>query len=188
MHMRFIFFVFLFLASQIIPADEATDKACKPVISASPRENIIIVRPHENAFLVCTLTQSQLHDLISVFLRAPENQQMEFRSIFLGRLVDHPWLSKYLAQHALADAKWDRKKGRPVAGIGYINHFVRDVLSTPELLGLVQEPFTDNGYTVVGASVEKVLVTKASDIDWLEINDPALVPYDALIHFTLAKP
>ena len=177
----------LLLASPYLPADEETGKVCKPVISASTRENIIIVRPHENAFLVCTLTQAQLHDLISGFLREPEHQQMEFRSIFLGRLVDHPWLSKYLAGHALAHADWDRKKGRPAAGINYINHFVRDVLSTPELLTRIQEPFVGSGYTVVGASVEKVLVSKANEIAWLDIHESALVPYDALTHFILKK-
>ena len=39
----------------------------------------------------------------------------------------------------------------------------------------------------MGASVEKVLVTRANEIDWLDIEEPVLVPYDALTHFILKK-
>ena len=99
--------------------------------------------------------------------------------------MDHPWLSKYLTTHALAYAGWDQVTGRPRTG--YINKLVRDILSAPEIVGQIQESFAGSGYTVVGASVEKVLVTKANEIDWLDIHEPVLVPYDALTHFILKK-
>ena len=110
---------------------------------------------------------------------------MEFRSIFFGRLVEHPWLSKYLAAHALAHDNWDVVKGQPKTG--YINQLVRDILSAPDLVEQIQASFAGSGYTVVGASVEKVLVTKANEIDRLELHEPVLVPYDALVHFILKK-
>ena len=126
-----------------------------------------------------------MHDLIRGFLAQPENQQIEFKSIFIGHLVEHPWLSKYLAVHALAHDNWDVEKGQPRTG--YINPLVREILSAPDLLEQIQASFADSGYTVVGASVEKVLVTKANEIDWLELHEPVFVPYDALTHFILKK-
>ena len=181
----FFVLLFLLLTTRFIYADEHADNTCKPVISADKDRNVIFVRPHENAFRICTLTQSRLQGLISGFLKEPENQQADFRSIYIGRLVDHPWLSHYLAVHALAHAGWDRDKGQPRSG--YINQLVRDILSAPELISQIQEPFAGSGYTVSGASVEKVLVTKANEIDWLDIHEPVLVPYDALTHFILKK-
>jgi len=169
-----------------VRADENSGEVCKPVIYANTREDVIFVRPHETAFLTCTLTQNQLQELIRGFLAGPDHQHRNFKTVFIGRLVDHPWLSKYLAEQALAHAGWDREKGEPAAGD--INQYVRDVLSAPDLLGRIQEPFAGSGYTVVGASVEKVLVSRASDIEWLETDDPALVPYDAMVHFILHKP
>ena len=123
--------------------------------------------------------------MVSGFLKEPENQQAVFKSIFLGRLVDHHWLSKYLVEHALTHEGWDKEKGQPRSG--YINQFVRDILSTPGLTSQIQEFFRCGGYTVTGTSVEKVLVAKASEIDWLDKHEPALVPYDALTHFILKK-
>ena len=146
----------LLLIAPVVQAEGKKEGECRPVIEADAEWKVIIVRPHENAFLVCTLTQAQLQDLIRSFLTQPENRQVEFRSISLGRLVEHPWLSKYLAIHTLAHDNWDVEKGQPRTG--YINHLVRDILSAPDLLEQIQASFAGSGYTVVGASVEKVLV------------------------------
>ena len=175
----------LLLIAPVIQAEGKREGECRPVIEADAEWKVIIVRPHENAFLVCTLTQAQLQDLIRSFLTQPENRQVEFKSIFFGRLVEHPWLSKYLAAHALAHDNWDVVKGQPKTG--YINQLVRDILSAPDLLQQIQESFNGSGYTVVGASVEKVLVARANEIDWLELHESGFVPYDALTHFILKK-
>jgi hypothetical protein len=37
------------------------------------------------------------------------------------------------------------------------------------------------------ASVEKVLVGKTNEIEWLEIRANVLVPYDVMVHFILEK-
>jgi len=182
---HFVILLLLLLVTRFIHADTDVPNGCKPVVSADRDWHVIIVRPHEDAFLSCTLTQAQLRDLVTAFLKTPENRQEEFTSLFLGRLVDHPWLSRYLATHALTDARWDKVKGRP--GSGYNNGLVRDILSAPEVLNQIQESFAGSGYTVVGASVEKVLVTRANEISWLRIDEPVLVPYDALTHFILKK-
>jgi hypothetical protein len=183
--LNFVILLLLLLITRFIHADTTANNGCRPVISADRDWHVIIVRPHEDAFLVCTLTQTQLRDLVAAFLKAPENQQVEYSSISLGRLVDHPWLSRYLARHALTYAGWDKVKGRPRSG--YINRLVGDILSAPEVISQIQESFAGSGYTVVGASVEKVLVTRANEIDWLDIDEPVLVPYDALTHFILKK-
>ncbi|HUH66804.1 MAG TPA: hypothetical protein VLZ07_10265, partial [Syntrophales bacterium] len=37
-----------------------------------------------------------------------------FTSLFIGRLIDYPWLSQYLAITARKDRKWNAKRGKPV--------------------------------------------------------------------------
>jgi hypothetical protein len=175
----------LLLLPPAVPGNEDGSKTCKPVIEMNAAQRILFVRPHENAFMVCTLSQNRLRELIHDFFNDSENNDAGYNTVFMGRLIDHPWISRYLAQKALGHGNWDSSQGKPVTG--FINHFVSDLLTEPEFTDRMQEVFAGTGYTVTGASVEKVLVARADEIAWLEINQPELVPYDALVHFRLKK-
>ena len=182
---RIILTTLLLLFPLTILAEETTSNECHPVVEKELQWQTLRIRPHENELITCTLAQEQFNKLIRESLENSGNEQSDYHSLFMGRLVDHPWISKYLAVQALGTKDWDAEKGRPKEG--EINSFVRKLLTSPELLGQIQIPFTETGYTVIGASVEKVLVVKANEIKWLDINEPVLVPYDAMVHFILEK-
>jgi hypothetical protein len=48
---------------------------------------------------------------------SPDSPMMagNFSSLFMGRSIDYPWLSRYLADAARGDSRWDSKKGKPVS-------------------------------------------------------------------------
>jgi hypothetical protein len=169
------------------PAGAQPDREpqCQPAVEARADQGWLRVRPHVDAFLQCTLGPVELAQLVREFLLRPEHGADRYQSLFLGRLVEYPWLSRYLAGHALEDNSWDGVHGLP--GAGGINEFVRRILSTPDALALLQPAFDGTGYTVTGVSVEKVLVVPANSISWLEIPGTVLVPYDALTHVQLKK-
>jgi hypothetical protein len=156
---------------------------CRPIVEARADQGWFRVRPHEDAFTHCTLTREQLASLLQEFLGRAESSTTPYHSLFLGRLVDHPWLSRYLVEQALADPNWDTASGLPRNGA--INGFVRTILSSVDAIALLQPLFDGTSYTVTGVSVEKVLVAPADSIAWLETSRTDLVPYDALTHITV---
>ena len=158
---------------------------CRPVVEINPQWQVMRIRSHENAFLSCTVSQDKFNELITAAFTDPESNNTDFKSLFIGRLVEYPWLSRYLAMQALQHEDWDSEKGQ-YKGTN-INAYVAGILSSPELLGQIQQPFAGTGYTVSRASVEKVLVGKANEIEWLEISANVLVPYDVMVHFILEK-
>jgi len=104
----------------------------------------------------------------------------------LGRLIDYPWLSQYLAKTAYRDRVWNSKKGKPVA-MG-INTYVSQLLFKKELMGRMETVFEENGYKVVGVTVEKVLVGDFREVPFYQGEMyPGQVPYDAQIWFRLEK-
>ncbi len=157
---------------------------CRPVIEARADQGWFRVRPHVDAFTHCTLSREELKSLLQEFIRRPESPATPYHALFLGRLVDHPWLSRYLAEQALEDTNWDPVRGLPRDGD--INAFVHAVLTSAETIALLQSLFEGTGYKVIGVSVEKILVAPANSITWLESSGTALVPFDALTHVTLS--
>jgi len=158
---------------------------CRPVVEINPQWQVMRIRSHENAFLSCTVSQDKFNELITTAFTDPESNKTDFKSLFIGRLVEYPWLSRYLAMQALQHEDWDSEKGRYLGE--NINAFVAGILSSPEILNQIREPFSGTDYIVARASVEKVLIGKANEIEWLEINANVLVPYDVMVHFILEK-
>ena len=186
MYRMFLTMILLLFADTSIPAQQEVHSECKPFVEVNKKWQTLRIRPHENAFLHCTITQKQYNELVRNALEQPDSDQVNFKSLFMGRLIEYPWISKYLATQALASDDWNSETGQPKGGD--FNSFVRDILISPDMLGQIQEPFADTGYTVTGASVEKVLITKANEIPWLELSESVLVPYDAMVHYILQKP
>lgn len=179
-----IFTLFYFLSVPVF-AEDISIEECRPLYEIEARWQIVRLRPHENAFLNCTITREKFNELIVSAFTDPESNNTEFKSLFIGRLVEYPWLSQFLADHALQHHDWDSEEGK-FAGEN-INAFIAGILSAPELLEQIQQPFNASGYIVTGASVEKVLIGRANEIEWLEINEPVMVPYDVMVHFILEK-
>jgi hypothetical protein len=107
-------------------------------------------------------------------------------SLYIGRLIDYPWLSQYLATTAAGDPAWNKRKGKP-ASVG-INRYVADLLSRAEITEQIQEAFAGTEYRVVGATVEKVLVGGLDDVPgYAGKASSGKVPYDAMVWFRLER-
>lgn len=182
---NYLIFTLFYLFSFPAFAENILIEECAPLYEINSPWQTIRLRSHENSFLYCTVTQEKFNELIMSAFTDPESIKTEFKSLFIGRLVEYPWLSQFLANHALQHPDWNAEEGK-FAGEN-INAFVSGILSAPELLEQIQQPLNAAGYIVTGASVEKVLIGKANEIEWLEINEPVMVPYDVMVHFILEK-
>ena len=107
-----------------------------------------------------------------------------FTSLSIGRLIDYPWLSQYLAITARKDRKWSAKRGKPVAL--NVNQYVSGVLSHKDASAQIETIVAKSGYRVTGVSVEKVLVGGLREVPQYA-GDMAvgLFPYDAQVWFRL---
>ena len=109
-----------------------------------------------------------------------------FTSLSFGRLVDYPWLVRFLAESAAADRNWDTVSGRPKTV--HENRYVADVLSRPEIVGPLEAPLRRHGYRIVGASVEKVLIGGFDNVPgWDGPRRKARIPFDAQTWFRLER-
>ena len=109
-----------------------------------------------------------------------------YSSLSIGRLIDYPWLSQYLATTAYRDHGWDSKKGKPVAMD--INKYVSQLLFRKELMAQIEMVFEKGGYRVVGMNVEKVLVGGFREVPFYQGEmHPGRVPYDAQVWFRLER-
>jgi hypothetical protein len=106
-----------------------------------------------------------------------------FTSLSIGRLIDYPWLSQYLAITARKDRKWNAKRGKPAFNV---NQYVSGVLSQKEVLAQIETTVAKSGYRVTGVSVEKVLVGGLREVPQYAGDVAAgLFPYDAQVWFRL---
>lgn len=116
----------------------------------------------------------------------PPRLEGTYASLYIGRLVDFPWLSSHLASAAARDGRWDRKKGKP-AGMG-INAYVASLLSQREVTAQLESAIRDAGYRISTVIVEKVLVGELRDVGPPEEGTQSgRVPYDAMVWFRLER-
>lgn len=109
-----------------------------------------------------------------------------YTSLSIGRMIDYPWISRYLAETAHRDRAWNAGRGKPRSMD--VNRYVAGLLSGPEIAGPVGAALARGGYRVVGVTVEKVLVGKIGEVPLYD--GPALrgrVPYDAQVWFRIEK-
>jgi len=107
-----------------------------------------------------------------------------FTSLALGRLIDYPWMVRFLAESASRDPDWDAAAGTPRRGD--INRYVADVLARPEIIGPFEEPLRRHGYRIGGVSVEKVLAGGFDNVPgWEGPRRSDKVPFDAQVWFRL---
>jgi hypothetical protein len=131
-------------------------------------------------------------DLVQKVLRAafsttdPPRLEGIYKSLFLGRLIDYPWLCQHLALSAYKDPRWDRKKGKPESMD--LHKYVSTVLSSREVISPFEDAFGNGGYKVTAVTLEKVLVGHFSDVPLYRGKMlPGKVPYDAMVWLRLEK-
>ncbi|WP_321495198.1 hypothetical protein [uncultured Desulfobacter sp.] len=118
-------------------------------------------------------------------IRSPQLDR-SYASLYLGRLIDYPWMCQYLANAARTNGGWDSRKGKPVAMD--INKYVSSLLFRKELLAPIIDVLAKNGYSVTGVSVEKVLVGSFHDVPlYQEKMFRGRVPFDAQVWLRLEK-
>lgn len=161
---------------------------CDLRVESIERERILRLRAHHPTYEGCRIDKSSMVSVLTAAFLKNDSPKIEgnYSSVSIGRLIDYPWLSQYLATTAYHDQGWDSRKGKPVTMD--INQYVSQLLSRKELLAQIETPFAKGGYKVNRASVEKVLVGGFREVPFYQGKMyPGRVPYDAQVWFRLAK-
>jgi len=161
---------------------------CDLRVESIEKEHILRLRAHHPKHKGCRIDKnSMVSVLTAAFLKNdPPKLEGGYSSLSIGRLIDYPWLSQYLATTAYYDQGWDSRKGKPAAMD--INKYVSQLLSRKELLAQIETPFAKGGYKVNRVSVEKVLVGGFREVPFYQGKMvPGRVPYDAQVWFRLVK-
>ena len=112
-------------------------------------------------------------------------------SIDVGRIIEHPWLSRRLAEAALHSRHWDPARGKPRGGND--NAAVMHLIDDAKLVAPWAAVFARHGATVHGTSVEKVLIGRVGETAELAplAADPAAagkrLPFDAILWLRLER-
>jgi hypothetical protein len=154
---------------------------CSLSVESNDKWHTLRLRAHHPKYEGCHITRDEAFS-------KTESPKLEggYSSLFIGRLIDYPWLSQYLATAAYQDRGWDSKRGKPA--VMDINKYVSSVLSRKELLTQIEAPFVKGGYKVIGVTVEKVLVGSFREVPRYQGEMASgRVPYDAQVWFRLEK-
>ena len=161
---------------------------CELTVESNEKWRTLRLRAHHPKYKGCHIDKDSMFSVLSAaFLKSdPPKLEGSYSSLFIGRLIDYPWLSQYLATTASLDRRWDSKKGKPVAVD--INRYVAEVLSREASMAQIEAVVSEGGYRVAGVSVEKVLVGGFREVPLYqgEIHH-GRVPFDAQVWFRLVK-
>lgn len=160
---------------------------CSLRVEADDQSRMLRLRVHPEYPRCHATKESVQRTLKAVFSTAdPPKLQGVYATLYLGRLIDYPWLCEYLALTAYSDPRWDKKRGKPVSMD--LHKYVSAVLSNREVLSQFEEAFGDSGYAVRAVSVEKVLVGRLGDVPLYQGSvKPGKVPFDAMVWFRLER-
>jgi len=161
---------------------------CSLTVEADDEWHTLRLRALHPQYRGCHITRGEMVSALSTAFLKTEAPKLTgtYSSLFIGRLIDYPWLSQYLAVAASRDAGWNSKRGKPVAA--GINTYVSQVLFKRELLADIETILAKAGYRVVGVTVEKVLVGRFSEVPLYEGDMVSgRVPYDAQVWLRIEK-
>lgn len=160
---------------------------CSLRVEADDQSRTLRLRAHTGGPNCAVSKEAMLQTLAAAFARTdPPKLDGTYSSLFIGRLIDFPWLSQHLALAAYRDKAWNRAKGKPVAMD--MNKYVATLLARREVTAQIEETFGDSGYRIAGVSVEKVLVGGFGNVPLYEGKmHPGKVPFDAMVWFRLEK-
>jgi hypothetical protein len=160
---------------------------CSLRVEADDEARILRLRVHPS-YPKCYATKESMQKALKAVFSKTDPPKLEgiYTSLFLGRLIDYPWLCEYLVASAYKDPRWDKNKGKPVSMD--INKYVSTILSSKEVTAQFEDAFGDKGYRIKAVSVEKVLVGGFRDVPLHQGEmAPGKVPFDAMIWFRLEK-
>ena len=161
---------------------------CELRVESNEKWKNLRLRAHHPKYKGCHVTKDEMVSVLdqAILKKDPPRLEGVYSSLSIGRLIDFPWLSQYLATTAHRDPGWDSKKGKPARMD--INKYVSRLLSDKDLMAGIEEPLARGGYRVVGVTVEKVLVGSFRDVPlYRGTMHPGKVPYDAQVWFRLEK-
>ena len=144
------------------------------------------IRSHHPNLGFCAITAAAMRSLLQEHATELAASDPPFTALSLGRLAEYPWLSRRLAEAALADPGWNKTTGRPRRG--YDNNYVAALLYRPEFLAELNDALAGSNYQITDVSVEKVLINRLGD----QFPDAgrdrrAKIPFDALIWLHLKR-
>jgi hypothetical protein len=161
---------------------------CDLTVESNEKWHTLRLRAHHPKYKGCHIDKNSMLSVLTAafFKNDPPKLEGSYSSLFIGRLIDFPWLSQYLATTAYRDQGWDSKKGKPVAMD--INKYVSQLLFRKELMAQIETVFEKGGYRVVGVTVEKVLVGGFREVPFYQGEmHPERVPHDAQVWFRLER-
>jgi hypothetical protein len=171
--------------AQVIYSMEAGK--CSLTVESDNQSHTLRLRVHPE-YKDCHIGKdSMLSALKAAFSKTePPKPEGSYSSLYIGRLIDYPWLSQYLATTAYRDTRWDKKRGKPLALD--INKYVSNILSRKEITAQIEDAFAASGYRVISTTVEKVLIGDFRSVPLYQGEvPPGKVPYDAQVWFRLEK-
>lgn len=182
----------LVIVTPAIPHQErliVSEKAgsCSLTVEADDEARTVRLRVIPNG-QGCHIEKSLMLETLRLAFSKTDQPKLEgvYSSLCIGRLIDYPWLSQYLASSALKDPAWDRKKGKPANLDLY--RYVKNLLARKEVAGEIDKALEAGGYRVVSVTIEKVLVGGLRDVPLYQGRiAPGKVPLDAIVWFILTK-
>lgn len=177
---------FLYSQENVIASIRAGE--CSLSVEANERWETFRLRAKHPEYKNCAFTKDQVIDALNAAFRKTGSPNLEgtYTSLFLGRLIEYPWLSQHLAITAYDDRRWNKRKGKPT--LENINKYVADLLFQHEVISQFDSTLAGGGYTVAGVSVEKVLVGRFKDVPhYAGTSRTGLIPFDAQVWFRLKR-
>jgi hypothetical protein len=161
---------------------------CSLAVESNDKGHTLRLRAHHPKYKGCQIDKEAVLSTLSATFSKTEWPKLEgsYSSLSIGRLIDYPWLSQYLATTAYRDRGWDSKKGKPAAVD--INQYASQLLFRNELTVQLDTVLQKSGYRVTGVTVEKVLVGGFREVPFYQGEMyPGRVPYDAQVWFRLQR-
>jgi hypothetical protein len=171
--------------SQVIYSMQAGK--CLLTVEADNQSHTLRLRVHPE-YNDCHIGKDSMLSALKAAFSKTEPPKLEgsYSSLYIGRLIDYPWLSQYLATAAYRDTQWDKKRGKPIALD--INKYVANILSRKEITVQIEEAFAGSGYRVISTTVEKVLIGDFRSVPLYQGEmTSGKVSYDAQVWFRLEK-
>ena len=150
--------------------------ACEPNVTID--DGGARLRPHTDDLIECTIDEVGYQKLM---MNWPPNQA-PVKWLFLGRLVDYPWLVDLVVKAALDDDDWNKQLGQPITG--HDNSYFAALLESDAIRTRLEGPLRHHGLYIRSIAVEKVLKAPAKTVlDHLTAD--GIVPFDAQVWLNL---
>ncbi|MHB8881155.1 MAG: hypothetical protein ACYC69_06550 [Thermodesulfovibrionales bacterium] len=175
-------------SSQDVPVASLNVGECRLTLEVNEKWHTMRLRAHHPDYKACTIDRGSMVSVLDLaFSRTVPVQSGDgYSSLSLGRLIDYPWMSHYLAAASSQDPGWDSKRGRPRGRD--INKYVSQMLFQKELIAEMGAALEKGGYRIAGVTVEKVLVGDFRAIPFYQGKPlSGRVPYDAQVWLRLKK-